>query len=57
MINTNTFRLGSESDGGEPFDGRIDNVKIYRFAMPASLITRLYNEGSAQRFGPTEGSP
>jgi len=57
MINTNTFRLGSESDGGNEFDGRIDNVKIYRYAMPTSLIKRLYNEGSAQRFGPAEGSP
>ncbi len=52
ISNSVTLRIGEESDGGQPFDGKIDNVKLYRYAMPATLIPRLYNEGMAQRFGP-----
>lgn len=57
MSNSSTLRLGEESDGGEPFDGRIDNFKLYKYPLPTATINKLYNEGVAQRFGPVEGAP
>ncbi len=57
LVNSYNLRIGSESDAGEPFDGKIDNVKIYNYALSSTQIKRLYNEGSSVRFGPKEGSP
>ena len=51
------FRIGAESDGGNPLDGKIDTVKIYSYALTNDHIKRAYNEGAAVRFGPQTGSP
>jgi len=50
LANSLNLRIGSESDGQEFFDGKIDNLKIYNYAMPDALIGRLYNGGEAVRF-------
>ncbi len=42
--------IGSESDGGEPFDGLIDDVKIWRYTLTPQQIRNEYNAG-AVRFG------
>lgn len=34
------------------FKGQIDDVRIYRYALTATQVQTLYNQGSAQRFGP-----
>ncbi len=39
------------------FDGLIDDVRIYNYALTPLQIRTLYNENSAVRFGPTEGLP
>jgi hypothetical protein len=46
------FRIGSESDGGNPFDGKIDDVRIYNYALTQQQINNVYNDGAAVRFGP-----
>jgi hypothetical protein len=55
--NTVSVRIGSESDGGNPFDGKIDNVKFYNSYFTEDQVKKLYNEGRAVRFGPQTGSP
>jgi len=35
----------------------VDDVKIYNYALTATQVKNLYNEGSAVRFGPSTGSP
>ena len=50
--------IGNDSTSGTAtFDGLIDDVRLYPYEMTASQIQRLYNEGSAVRFGPSTGSP
>ena len=50
--------IGNDSTSGTAtFDGLIDDVRLYPYEMTAGQIQRLYNEGSAVRFGPQTGSP
>ena len=51
-----SFQIGSESDEGNPFDGQIDNVRLYNYALSQEQVKRAYNEG-AVFFGPATGSP
>jgi hypothetical protein len=39
------------------FNGQIDDVRIYNYALTATQIKTLYNENAAVRFGPLTGSP
>jgi len=39
------------------FDGQIDDVRIYNYALTPLQVKQLYNEGAAIRFGPETGSP
>ncbi|OGC55678.1 hypothetical protein A3A78_01385 [candidate division WWE3 bacterium RIFCSPLOWO2_01_FULL_41_18] len=57
LTNAVDFRVGSESDSGEPFIGQIDNVKLYNYAANATQVKMFYNEGSSTRFGPSSGQP
>jgi len=43
--------------GGNYFDGTIDDVRIYNYALTPIQIDNVYNEGSAVRFGPSSGLP
>ena len=48
--------------GGYPTSNRfgnylLDDVRIYNYSLTAAQIKTLYNEGSAVRFGPSQGSP
>lgn len=42
LSNAVAFDIGAESDNGNPFDGKIDDVRIYGSALPANEISRLY---------------
>lgn len=55
--NSVDFRIGSESDGGSYFDGRIDDIRIFKYSVTEPQVKKLMNDGSAVRFGPSEGSP
>ncbi len=45
------FRIGSESDGGNPFDGQIDQVKFYSYPLSPDQVKKAYNNGAVY-FGP-----
>lgn len=38
-------------------NGQVDDVRVYNYALTATQVKNLYNEGSAVRFGPSSGSP
>lgn len=60
LTNAIVLRMGSESDGANYFDGKLDNLQLYRYAVAESdlgIIRRMYTENSGQRFGPASGSP
>ncbi len=42
LANTVAFRIAAESDNGNPFDGKIDDVKLYSKALSANEVSRLY---------------
>ena len=59
LSGSNVFHIGS-NDAATPaqfLTGQVDDARIYPYVLPSSFITRLYNDGSAQRFGPATGSP
>jgi len=39
------------------FNGQIDEVQVYNYALTQEQIKNLYNQNSAIKFGPSEGSP
>lgn len=43
--------------GTQYFQGMIDDVKIYNYALTPQQIKMDYNQGSAVRFGPNSGRP
>lgn len=54
--NGNTTIGSNGADNSFTFNGQIDDVQIYNYALSAAQVKQLYN-GSAVRFGPSEGSP
>ncbi len=47
--------IGAESDLGAPFDGQIDDIRIYRYPLTQDQVKQVMNNG-AQFFGPTTGT-
>ncbi|USN88456.1 MAG: hypothetical protein H6780_03095 [Candidatus Nomurabacteria bacterium] len=41
------FRIGAESDGDNPFAGKVDDVKVYNRALSTAEVYRTYSSGSA----------
>ena len=39
------------------FDGTIDDLRIFNYALTPTQIKNVYNEGAAVRFGPASGLP
>jgi hypothetical protein len=42
MSNALPFRIGAESDGGNPFDGKLDEVRVYDRMLSADEVADLY---------------
>jgi hypothetical protein len=42
FANNEAFALGAESDGGNPFDGKIDDIRIYNRALSTDEVSKLY---------------
>ncbi len=40
---SHTFRVGALSAGGEPFDGKIDEVRVYNRTLTANEVLTLYS--------------
>lgn len=45
LANALTFRIGAESDNGNPFDGSLDEVRIYNRVLSQAEVAALYNAG------------
>ncbi len=58
MSTTANILIGARSyTTANYFNGTIDGVRLYNYALTLSQIKKLYNEGSSVRFGPTQGTP
>ena len=59
IVNNINLEIGRGGSGSvlNPFNGQIDDVRIYNYALTEEQVKNLYNEGSAVRFGPSQGSP
>lgn len=53
----NDLRISQETEGTRTFNGQIDDVRIFNYALTANQVRNLFNEGSAVRFGPQTGTP
>ncbi len=38
-------------------EGQIDDIRIYNYALTNEQVKQVFNQGSAVRYGPSEGSP
>lgn len=45
LAGANEFNFGSTTNGGEPFDGKLDDMRIYRYARTHAQIMWDYNRG------------
>ena len=43
LANAVAFRIGAESDAGNPFDGKLDDIRIYGYALSADQVKKIYN--------------
>jgi hypothetical protein len=50
LSNTYTIQLGIEGSIGTYFDGRVDDLRIYNYALTEKQIQLLYNDNAAVRF-------
>jgi len=50
------LEMGTYNGGSFPFPGQIDDVKIFNYALTATQVKGLMNDG-ALRFGPVTGTP
>ena len=48
--------IGRTSNNLYPTNGQIDDVRVYNYALSASQVKKLFNEGASLRFGPVTGS-
>ena len=46
LANAVAFRIGAESDAGNPFDGKIDDVRVYGYALSTDQVKKLYQTTS-----------
>lgn len=55
---TSNATLGATSDHGASlfFNGQIDDTSVYNYALTATQVKTLYNDG-ASRYGPVTGAP
>ncbi|MBI2590422.1 MAG: hypothetical protein HYW33_00870 [Candidatus Blackburnbacteria bacterium] len=53
-----SLTIGAREDGTDRlFNGQIDDVRIYNYALTPLQVKLLYNQNSAIRFGPSTGAP
>ncbi len=49
--------IGSYESGSYAFQGQIDDVRIYNYALTPVQVKNVMNQGAAVRWGPLTGSP
>jgi len=55
--NSTSLRIGNRDYAGGFFNGQIDDVRIYNYALTATQVKNVMNQGAAVRYGPSQGSP
>jgi hypothetical protein len=53
----NTSNLGSLTTSQYFFNGKLDDVRIYNYALGADQVKQLYIGGGGMYFGPVTGTP
>ncbi len=51
------LEIGSENGTAFLFNGSIDDVRVYNYALSATQIRKIMNDGSTMFYGPAIGSP
>lgn len=46
LSNALAFTIGAESDGGNPFDGRLDDIRVYGYPLSTEEIGTLFRTGA-----------
>ncbi len=49
LSNAVAFRVGAESDAGNPFDGKLDEIREYNRTLSTGEIQSLYDQGGGTR--------
>lgn len=47
------LRIGTHSDGSDRFDGKIDDIKVFKTTLTDSQILSLFNQGATTTIGST----
>jgi hypothetical protein len=55
--NTSNLSIGSQATTTHPFNGKLDDIRLFRFALSPMQVKKLFNDNANMRFGPKEGSP
>ena len=50
MVNNENVAIGAETDGGEPFTGRMQHVAIWNRVLTDAEIVFLFNGGKPKNF-------
>jgi len=51
LSNALTLNIGAESDGGAPFDGKLDEIHVYNRSISATEIAKLYGVANTFQCG------
>jgi hypothetical protein len=55
---TSSFVIGKNAMASNRYlDGKIDDVRIYNYALSLAQIQKIYNGGGSVNFGPATGQP
>lgn len=57
LDNTNSLTVGMFNTASWPYLGKIDDVRIYNYALTSTQIKNVMNQGSSVRWGPNAGTP
>jgi hypothetical protein len=49
--------FGNTQDGDNGYDGQLDDVMLFNYALTDHQVRVLFNQNAAVRFGPATGSP
>ncbi|MDQ3008841.1 MAG: DUF2341 domain-containing protein [bacterium] len=56
-VNAVPVHIGSRNGAAQFFNGQIDDVRVYTYALSTSQVLQIMNNAASLRFGPTTGSP
>ena len=49
IANSEVLAIGAESDAGEPFDGKLDEIRVYKRALGTAEVKGLYDAGASDK--------